>query len=384
MKTLRTIPTLIIFFFASYVFPSDEKFDSLITVGINQIYDIKFEHAHETFSAVRELYPQHPSGYFFDTMILWWKILLDINNEEFDDEFIDKIEEVIDFCDNILDENPNNIDALFFKGGALGFRGRLYAYRKSWFNAALDGKDALPIVHNAYASDPTNPDIQLGFGIYNYYAAVVPEKYPAVKPFMILFPEGNKTEGLKQLKYVAENGKYAKIESRYFLATSYYSFEGNYRKALEQISVLTNLYPDNPRFKSLLGRIWVKKNDYHNASQVFKEVIKKNKQNLPGFNKRAVREASYYIGVNYEKKNNADSSMYYFKLCESISKEIDKDEESGFLINSGIYIAKFYELQNEINKAIRKYEEILDYRDYKDSHDRAERAIERLTALIDN
>ena len=63
--------------------------------------------------------------------------------------FYDKIEETVDFCDEILDNDPNNIDALFFKGGAIGFRGRLRVMRESWFKAADDGREALPIVELA-------------------------------------------------------------------------------------------------------------------------------------------------------------------------------------------------------------------------------------------
>ena len=132
--------------------------------------------------------------------------MIDLDNEEYDDEFIDKLEETIDYCDDLIDENSEDVDAIFFKGGALGFRGRLYSVRESWFNAALDGKDALPLVHEAYRIDPANDDVQLGFGIYNYFADVIPEKYPFLKPLMIFFPSGDKKKGIEQLKKAAENG----------------------------------------------------------------------------------------------------------------------------------------------------------------------------------
>ena len=35
-------------------------------------------------------------------------------------------------CDKLLDVDEKNVDALFFKGGAIGFRGRLRAIRESW------------------------------------------------------------------------------------------------------------------------------------------------------------------------------------------------------------------------------------------------------------
>jgi len=193
------------------------KHDSLVKAGINQIYGIEFDKAEKTFDRIIKEYPTHPSGKFFKAMTTWWRILLDLDNESMDDKFYDQLEEVIDMCDDILDKNARNVDAMFFKGGALGFRGRLRAIRESWFKAALDGKEGLGLVFKAYQANPKNVDIQLGFGIYHYYAEVIPQKYPAVKPFMIFFPKGDKTKGLKELENVAWNGRYARIEARYFL-----------------------------------------------------------------------------------------------------------------------------------------------------------------------
>ncbi len=357
---------------------SNTRFDSLVTDGINQIYNIKFNQAENTFSTVIREYPIHPAGYFLDAMILWWRILLEPDDESHDDLFVDKLDDVIDMCDDLLDEDPSNIDAIFFKGGALGFRGRLYAFRKNWFDAALDGKDALPLVYNAYKADSLNPDIQLGFGIYNYYASVVPVKYPFVKPFMIFFPEGNKVKGLEQLDYVAQNGKYARIESMYFLATSYYGFENNYAKAYEYTNRLTEMFPDNPKFQSLKGRIWIKRNDYLKSSEVFKEIYARCIIGMEGYNNSSLREASYYVGAQFEREGKLDSARQYFEVCESVSKLIDHDEESGFLINSVLYLAKIDRRQGNKSEAIRRYEEVLDYREYKNSHQKAEEALAQL------
>ena len=117
---------------------------------------MKFGEAEKTFSKVQKDFPKHPAGKFFDAMIVWWKIMIDQDNEEYDEMFEDKLENVIDFCDDLLDENEKNVDAIFFKGGSLGFRGRLYSIRQKWFDAALDGKEALPLVYEAYEIDPKN------------------------------------------------------------------------------------------------------------------------------------------------------------------------------------------------------------------------------------
>ena len=158
---------LSILLFTNVVFSQSEKLDSLIETGIHQIYSIKLDEAEKTFGIVQNEFPNHPAGKFFDAMVVWWRILLDLKSEIYDDLLEEKLEDVIDQCDDILDENPNNVDAIFFKGGALGYRGRLESLRGDWFDAAADGKDALPLVFLAYDLDSTNTDVLLGFGIYN-------------------------------------------------------------------------------------------------------------------------------------------------------------------------------------------------------------------------
>lgn len=355
---------------------TDHKFDSLITAGVHQIYNIKFDAAESTFTFVKKLYPKHPAGYFFYAMIDWWRIVLDLNNEEYDDEFIDKLNYVIEFCDKLLEDDPENVDAIFFKGGALGFRGRLYAVRENFFNAALDGKDALPLVYRAYELDPENTDVQLGFGIYNYYAEVIPREYPFVKPFMIFFPGGDRIKGLQQLKFVAENGKYAKIESIYFLVMLYYRYEKDYLQALEYVNILRRDFPDNPAFHRYQGRIFVKQGDWERSAEIFQKVYDKCISGFPGYNERTLREASYYVGNWYKIDGQLDSAKKYLGICASLSRELDKDKQTGFLANSLLYLGMIYDQQGYRNLAIEKYNEVLEVEEYHGSHELAEKYLE--------
>ena len=373
---LKNIVFVLLILFSENVF-SQDRFDSLITSGIKDIYNIKFPEAEKTFDLVMKEFPNHPAGYFFDAMILWWKILLDLDNEKYDDLFIEKLDKVIDFCDEILEKNPNNSGAIFFKGGSLGFRGRLYAVRKSWVNAALDGKDALPLVKKAYIANPKNTDVQLGFGIYNYLAAVIPDNYPFVKPLIAFLPKGNKKRGIDQLNYAATKGKYAKYESIYFLSTLYYTFEKDYNKSMEYVNQLRKEFPDNPRFHVLLGRIWIKKNNYFLASSIFKEALNKARKKYPGYNDKIVRESYYYLGMYH--KNNAvyDSAKIYFENCESLSKKIEKKKESGFLINSSLFLGNIYDVLGMREKAKKKYREVLDFDEFGQSYEFAERYLKK-------
>ena len=225
---------------------SKPDYDSLVKAGINQIYSIKFSEAEKTFLALQKEYPKHPAGKFFFAMIDWWKIILSEENEEQDERFYEKIEETVDFCDAILDKDPNNVDALFFKGGAIGFRGRLRVMRESWFAAADDGREALPLVETASKLDPGNVDVKLGFGIYNYLAAVIPDKYPIVKPVMMFFPIGNKELGLKEESYSWY------LDTRRFGTVPHAGFGLGFERAVMYITGMSNIrdvipFPRTPK-----------------------------------------------------------------------------------------------------------------------------------------
>ena len=347
-------------------------FDSLVTTGIKQIYSINFSDAEVTFRKLMADYPGHPSGRFFLAMIDWWRILLDLDVETYDELFFQKIEDVIYNCEQILEKDPNNIDALFFKGGAIGFRGRLRAYRESWLKAADDGREALPIVEQASILDPENRDVQLGFGIYNYYADVIPDRYPLLKPLMIFFPDGNREKGIEQLTNTALRGKYAKYEARYFLMTLYYTYENNPYKAEEFANMLVSDFPNNPIFEKWQGRISAKRGDYFSGSKIFTSIMSKAKKNLPGYNtKKTKREASYYIGLQHRNTNQLDSARHFFEMCADISKEIDKKEESGFWVNAYLYLGMINDQLGNRDKAVEYYEKLLDMREYHNSHELA-------------
>ena len=355
------------------------KFDSLVITGIKQIYNIEFDKADRTFNKLIADYPNHPAGKFFMAMIDWWKILLDTDSEQRDDIFFKKIDNVIEQCDAILDKNPDDVDAIFFKGGAIGFRGRLNSIRENWLSAADDGREALPLIEHAAEVDPKNIDVQLGFGIYNYYAAVLPEKYPIVKPFMLFLPWGDKELGLKQLKDVANNGKYTKYESQYFLMTLYYRFESKVDSSEKYALMLNKEFPNNPIFERWFARIIFKKGNLASADSIYKDILWKADNKYPGYSTfRNRREANYYLGYHLRNEGKYDSAMVYLNRSMDYSLKMHEDRESGFLINATLYLGMIKENKREYAAAKMYYEKVLDMREFGNSHGLAESYLERI------
>lgn len=351
---------------------TSKEFDAQAKRGIAAVYNLEFEKAEGEFSGMARMYPAHPAGKFFLAMIDWWKILMTIDDESYDDAFVEKMDDVIHLCDSLLDVNENDVSALFFKGGALGFRGRLRANRSSWIKAANDGRLALPIVQKAYALAPENDDILLGIGIYNYYASTIPEKYPIVKPVMVFFPSGNKQKGIEQLTTAGDHAKFAALEAKYFLLQLNYNYERQYQKAYDLSASLLKQFPNNVVFHRYVGRSSFSLSKIGEAQSAFQEILKRCENGQRGYSGYAKREALFYLGMIAMQMLNYDAALQYFYQCDEVSRQIDKKEPSPFMAMTNLRIGMIYDVQKKRNYAIMQYQKVQRMKPFENSHELAQ------------
>jgi|SRR3990172_9077710 len=346
----------------------DSVIDTRLQKGIAHIYNLEFYDADKQFDEVIRLRPEHPAGPFFKAMTQWWRILSDFDDESQDDKFYDMLEEVIDMCDKLLEKNQDDVTALFFEGGALGFRGRLRANRGNWFGAARDGIAALPIVQKAYELDPKNNDILLGIGIYNYYADIIPREYPIVKPFMLFLPNGDRKKGIEQLQSAADHSRYAKTEARYFLMQNYFLYEKDHRRALALAKQLNKDYPRNPVFHRYLGRCHVSVGNWDEAFRVFSEVLDRVTRKQVGYDSYDAREGYYYVGKYFFTKTNDADALTNLQKCAELSAGIDKEGSSGFTSMANLYIGMIYDIQSKRREARVQYRKVLTMKEFESTH----------------
>ena len=79
----------------------------------------------------------------------------------------------------------------------------------------------------------------------------------------------------------------------------------------------------------------------------------------------------------YHKKNDSLAlAETHFLNCDSLSRLVDEGEESGFLVNSVLYLGEINDLIGNREKAILYYEEVLDLDEFKESYEKAEKHLE--------
>ncbi|MBU1298179.1 MAG: hypothetical protein KKF20_01780 [Bacteroidetes bacterium] len=377
LLTIISFPILLIYSNALAQWLPDSSADYHTRRGVDFIYGMQFDSARSEFQKLIKINPSHPSGYFFIAMVEWWKILIDPDDKSSDGRFYSLLANVISICDKRLEANPNDVTGLFFKGGAIGFRGRLRVHREQWLHAANDGRLAIPIVHQAYKLEPDNIDVLLGMGIYNYYRDVIPNEYPIIKPFVILFPPGDKMLGIQQLKQAADQAKYANIEATYFLIQLLLNYEKQYSQALPLALKIFKKYPNNPIFHRYVGRLHVALGRWEDVQKVFSEIINRNSNYQNGYNHIVLREAYYYLGLNYFNTSMLDEALKNFYKCDELSRSLDMGDQSGFMVLTNLKIGMIYDLQSKRDLAIKQYNKVLNMTAYQNSREQARQFIKK-------
>lgn len=355
----------------------DPAAENHLQKGIEKIYNMEFEKANQEFSEVVRLQPDHPAGYFFQAMTEWWRILGNFDDESRDKGFHEMLDRVVQLCERRLEKNENDVAALFFKGGSVGFQGRLRANRGAWLLAANDGLVALPAVRKAYSLEPHNYDVLLGMGIYNYYADVIPDQYPVVKPLTLFLPSGDKKKGLEQLELASQKARYARTEAMYFLLQTYFMYEKQFVRSLELGRELHLKYPQNPVFHRMYGRCLVSTGYWSDAFQVFSEVEKRYRAHQPGYDLYDGREAYYYIGRHFFLAGKLDDALQNLYKCDELSRSIDKKSASGFMSMTNLTIGMIYDLQNRRGSALAQYQKVLGMKAYENAHKEARRFMDK-------
>ena len=354
---------------------NDPALESRIHKGIGHVYNLSFDSARTEFQQVVRSMPDHPAGYFCLAMAQWWQIVIDVDNDSYDEQFISLLDNVMDICNKRLEKDENDLTALFFKGGALGFRGRLYAYRDDWIKAANDGRTALPLVHQAFSLAPGNYDVFLGMGIYNYYAEVIPEQYPIVKPLMVFFPHGDKQKGIAQLRDASEKAPYANVEAAYFLLQLFFNYEKQYSDALTIALKLYNRFPDNPVFEKYVGRCYAALGQWNEMHTVFTELKRHFDEHKFGVTSVTERETQFYLGLYEMNFKNYDKALQDFYRCDELSRTLDREGASGFMVMANLKIGMMYDIQSKRDLALQQYNKVLKMNDYQNAHQQAEQFI---------
>ena len=349
----------------------DPRVQELGKQGLDHLYNMEREEAAKVFDEIEKLYPKHPVGPFLKGLNIWWDVMIDLPAETHDKAFFREMDSAVRRANRLLKRNRRDFDAMFFKGAALGFSGRLKSNRGRWFKASLDGKNALDYVMAIAEKEDENADFGFGRAIYDYFSVVIPEEYPAVRPFMVFMPKGDKGRGLQNLQRTVDEGYFIKTEAAYFLLQIYYTYEKDFNKSREYIDWLRTAHPKNSFFHIYEGRVFFRWGRWSDAQAVFENVLARYDSQRPGYSRTIGEQALYYLARTHMVYRRYNEALVHLRRLEKIGEQAG--DSSVFRILAFLRLGMTYDALGERDTAVRYYEQVLDLDDWSGAHDRAER-----------
>jgi tetratricopeptide (TPR) repeat protein len=241
------------------------EFDRLRAEGNDAVYNLEYKLAREKFERMVKLAPDHPAGYIYLANNLWLEWLnssrrlssslyngdsfyqQDAEEDQFDPkrdkEFNDYLRQAIGIAKARAQKNPQDTEALYYQGAALGLRaGYSVTVKRSFRRAIGDANASIQIQKKVVKLDPNYSDAYLSIGLYEYVIDSLPFVWRTLARLAGL--KGSKSKGIEHLELATQKGRFASDDARVILI-GIYSREKQPEKALEVISYLANKYPRN-------------------------------------------------------------------------------------------------------------------------------------------
>ena len=235
----------------------------------------------------------------------------------------------------------------------------------------MDGRATLDFIFKIADADTMNADFQFGRGVYDYFASVIPEKYPIVRPMMVFFPNAEKERGLRNLMFTAEEGHFIQTEAIYFLLQINLTYEKNFGEAIKYSNWLRTAYPQNAFFHALEGRVYATWSRWGDAVEIFRSVAQEYEKQTRGYNRLIASQAFYYIGRSEMLSGELDEAIVSFDRVLEISDAIPA--VTYFELYSTLRRGMILDIIGNRNEALQEYEKVLDLPNQGDAHKRAKR-----------
>jgi hypothetical protein len=239
---------------------------------ITSTYKYNFDDAKEALNYIEDYTSTHPVVPFLKGFIIYWEYFPITPGHEMEQDFLDYMEKSIIISEEWVKKSESELEAVFFDLFSRAF------FVMYWADNGKTGQ-VFPHLNTMYKHVKKGFEMQDNFnefyftsGLYNYYIEAYPEKHPAFKPIVAIFQKGDKSKGLKQLNYCAENAVFLRVEAKFFLALLYLNYEIDFKKASEYAAELYREFPRNSFFTGKYLEIMLFDNKFFLAPLLLKKL----------------------------------------------------------------------------------------------------------------
>ena len=126
-------------------------------------------------------------------------------------------------------------------------------------------------------------------------------------------------------------------------------------------------------FHKYVGRCHVVMGNWPAAEETFREIGDRVQKRFRGYTPAVEREAIYYLGLCAMNSRRFEFALQEWYRCDTLSRQLDAREPSGFMVMANLKIGMIYDLQGKRELAVQQYEKVRNMKEYKDSLVQAEK-----------
>jgi tetratricopeptide (TPR) repeat protein len=347
--------------------------DPLVREAFDHFYNLDYPGAIERFESIHLAHPGDPQGtvLLLDAVLfqeLYRQDLLDTTfyaNDGFltgrhatqeDPKARDRIlalaEEAIQEADWRLDKNPNDVDALYARGGARALKCTYLAMVQrgfaSGFHLAMQAKnDHVRVLQ----LDADYVDAKLVVGVYDYVVGALPFPFKLLIGFAGI--TGSKSKGLEMLTDDGNRGIMTSVEARTTMAL-FLRREARYKEAIEVVRGLKSQYPRDYLFCLEEANLRKDAGEGMGAVAAYREILAANAK--PGYYFSARMELTYFgLGDALRGQRHFDEAAQAYEQAAWT-----KNAGPELKIRSLLAAGECRDLNGERQLAIKDYQAAID------------------------
>lgn len=369
----------------------DPEFTGKAMTGFRHLFNMDYEVAIDTFSALRREYAHHPGPPLYMATAIWLGELNRRNELDLDkfvspahfgeptshvmppgerEKFFRLVAESQARSEAILKTDPQDLDARYFLGTSFGVLGAFsITVDHSKSDAFKYGKKAYQYHSEIVEEDPEYYDAYMSVGMYEYIVGNLPWyiKWLAV----IIGYRGSEERGFEYLRLASEKGQYVADEAR-VLQMVLYVREREYGKALGLVRYMREKYPRSYLLHLNEAYILEKMGRKEEAAAQYLQVVHHATAGRANYHRLDLSTLHYNVGKKLLELGQWSSAQ---NLLEQSVRNPQTPERERVL--SHLYLGQALDAQGKRQQAVEQYHQVLRLKEFEDSHDAARRFLRR-------
>jgi tetratricopeptide (TPR) repeat protein len=235
--------------------------------------------------------------------------------------FDQSINKAMSLAQESINKNAGDTAALYALGVAHGLRANYnFLVRKAWMDSLRDATAARKAHNRVVELDPKFIDARLIQGVHDYVVGSLPWHWKVLG--FLGGIRGDREEGMKTLRLVAENGNANRFDAQVLLA-AIYRREKRSKEALPLLTGLIRRFPRNYLFRLETVQMYSDAGDKANALTALDNIEQLKRAGSAGWSRLQLEKIFYYRGNLLFWYNDVDGAVDQLRKATLKANELD-------------------------------------------------------------